>query len=169
MPIRIAVMMALILPALASAPAPPPPAAAGTYTIELTLTHTLNGQTPEIRQYELRVSPGGHGDKLNLGARVPMETGKDQFTYQQVGVSLDCSLRTAAAADQVELMVHAELRSVATAPAPSTLLPRLNSVTLDTDSDVPLGRAVRVATAAGPAAGETYRLEARVTVTAPAS
>lgn len=132
-----------------------------TYAVELTLTRTQSAQAPQVRHFTLRLRPDNTLDSIHVGERLPVIAGKDTYNYTQAGVSLTCRIQPQVGAG-VALTVHADLENPEP-PASTPLLPRFDSVSFTSDTVVPLDRAVTLATAAGAVAGETYRLEARVT------
>src|SRR5579863_6601453 len=77
----------------------PPPAAIektvkllSVYRLEFTVREVEDGKRLNSRTYTMSVQDGDTG-QIRVGNRVPYNTGKDQFQYFDVGVSIDCRLQ----------------------------------------------------------------------------
>ena len=77
---------------------PPPPAVEKTvkplsvYRLEFTVREVEEGKRLNSRTYTMSVQDGDMG-QIRVGNKVPFNSGKDQFQYFDVGVSIDCRLQ----------------------------------------------------------------------------
>jgi hypothetical protein len=67
-------------------------AAAPTYKMAFSIYELQDGKKINQRDYSLLVEANGHGaNTLKIGTKVPIDTGKDSYTYTDVGFELRCS------------------------------------------------------------------------------
>ncbi|MGB8131045.1 MAG: hypothetical protein WCG81_14740 [Candidatus Angelobacter sp.] len=67
-------------------------AAVPTYKMAFSIYELQDGKKINQRDYSLLVEANGHGaNTLKIGTKVPIDTGKDSYTYTDVGFELRCS------------------------------------------------------------------------------
>jgi hypothetical protein len=67
-------------------------AAVPTYKMAFSVYELQDGKKINQRDYSLLVEANGHGaNTLKIGTKVPIDTGKDSYTYTDVGFELRCS------------------------------------------------------------------------------
>jgi hypothetical protein len=62
------------------------------YRLDFVIKETDNGKPVSSRNYSLTAAAGGSGNNCSVraGDKIPTPTGKDQFTYLDIGVNIDC-------------------------------------------------------------------------------
>ena len=139
-----------------------------TYKIDFTVHDAAEAAAATVRHYTLVATPGSKVS-LRLGSREPVESGNGQYTYLDVGVSLECSLREAADA-RIQLSADLDLSGIvqrAKAVEGSTPDPAIGQLKLSTNAVLTPGKPALVGSIDDPVTARKFDVEATVTKVAP--
>src|SRR5882724_11104567 len=103
---------------------------------------------------ERRASPSS---KIRNGARIPLATGKDQFTYLDIGTNIDCSA-TLQDDGRFKLQMALERSSIAPDTASSTGNPVVRNLRVDLNPVLKDGQSVESVASTDPLSGHVYRV-----------
>ena len=107
---------------------------------------------------ERRASPSS---KIRNGARIPLATGKDQFTYLDVGTNIDCSA-TLQDDGRFKLQMALERSSIAPETQPSSGNPVVRNLRVDLNPVLKDGQSVESVASTDPLSGHVYKVSVTV-------
>jgi hypothetical protein len=109
---------------------------------------------------ERRASPSS---RIRNGARIPVITGKDQFTYLDIGTNIDCSA-TLQDDGRFKLQMILERSSIAPDTQPSSGNPVVRNLRVDLNPVLKDGQSVESVASTDPATGHVYKVNVTVNV-----
>jgi hypothetical protein len=107
---------------------------------------------------ERRASPSS---KIRNGARIPLVTGKDQFTYLDIGTNIDCSA-TLQDDGRFKLQMALERSSVAPDTSSATGNPVVRNLRVDLNPVLKDGQSVESVASTDPLTGHVYKVSVTV-------
>jgi len=109
---------------------------------------------------ERRASPSS---KIRNGARIPLATGKDQFTYLDIGTNIDCSA-TLQDDGRFKLQMILERSSISPDSSSQTPNPVVRNLRVDLNPVLKDGQSVESVASTDPLSGHVYRVSVTVNV-----
>jgi|SRR5665213_107805 len=142
---------------------PKPPEPSKYYRLDFVVKETDAGRAVNSRNYvmTIKADTGGVAGSIRIGDRVPVSNGKDQFTFIDVGVNIDCT-SPRLVRNQLVMQVLADISSVASERPPSAP-PMINQTKSKSEVTLPMGKAVTVFSADGASTKRQMQLEVTAT------
>jgi len=109
---------------------------------------------------ERRASPSS---RIRTGARIPLVTGKDQFTYLDIGTNIDCSA-TLQDDGRFKLQMILERSSISPDSSSQTPNPVVRNLRVDLNPVLKDGQSVESVASTDPLSGHVYRVSVTVNV-----
>jgi len=109
---------------------------------------------------ERRASPSS---RIRNGARIPVNTGKDQFTYLDIGTNIDCSA-TQQDDGRFKLQMALERSSIVPESQPSGSNPVVRNFRVDLNPVLKDGQSVESVASTDPLTGHVYKVSVTVNV-----
>lgn len=138
----------------------------GAYRLDFLFSEMEDGKRINTRQYSMH-SRSGDWNEIKIGARVPVETKGDEWTYLDVGTNIKCRLHqsdTELLGSNVALSVDAELTSFAMPEQQGqNPHPTIRGMRIDASTVAPLGKPVVVGVVDDPNSKRQFQLEVTVT------
>lgn len=116
--------------------------------------------TFSVNADERRARPGS---QIRTGVRVPISTGKDQFTYIDIGTNIDCSA-TLQEDGRYKLQMTIERSSLAPEPAAGNSNPVVRSLRVDVNPVLQDGESAESIVSTDPLNGHVYRVKVTLNV-----
>jgi len=131
------------------------------YRLEFSVRELENGKRVNSRNYMMMAEDGSFA-RIRVGNRVPFQTSKDQYQYNNVGMNIDC--RPHEQQEGVALDVTVDFSSVA---PPSETAPSYNPVFRSNRSEVqtvvPFGKPILVTSLDDVESNRRYEIEVTAT------
>lgn len=109
---------------------------------------------------ERRASPSS---RIRNGARIPVSTGKEQFTYLDIGTNIDCSA-TQQDDGRFKLQMSLERSSIVPESQPSSANPAVRAFRVDLNPVLKDGQSIESVTSTDPLTGHVYKVSVTVSL-----
>lgn len=141
---------AAVAPAQEAAPANPP----GTYRLTFVIHETEDGKPAATHTYTMLLDDGANG-AIRTSSKIPVITGGMNVSYQDVGMTLRCSLRSRDG--QLGLKTNLELNQV---PSEREGRPEFRNISTENTSVIPMGKPATILTLDDWTSKRRYEIEA---------
>lgn len=140
------------------------------YRLDFTLHENQNGKTVTERTYTLVLSNrerGGSSGRIRVGSKVPVKSaskdGNDQYTYEDTGFALDCTLQYDPDAASGELNMNVTVSVTSIVPPSQPPLPIFRTASTYASLAVPVGKRITIARLEDLNSDDNYEIDVTAT------
>lgn len=158
---KLLAVMALFT-ALATAQTKEEPKTFTSYKVDFSVIELQDGKRMNVRHYSMYLRGDGREHSTKVGNRIPVATGKDGFTYMDVGMFFNCGI-SSGTQDGVILSYNFEVSSLVPAdPNNSAVGPVVRQMRQDGIALVPLNKPTIISSSDDTNTTRTVQVEATV-------